>query len=242
MLSVEEHRQLARRALPKLVFDYLDGGADDEQALRRNRCDFDAMTLTPRVLTDTRQIDTSTQVFGSTWRYPFAVAPTGLNGSIRSGGDAMLAAAAQAVGVPFTLSTASNQLLEDVRAFAPGGLKWLQLYVMEDRALAEQLVQRALAADYEALVLTVDVPIGGNRLRDEANGFKLPLRWTTRIVWDLLSHPRWAARAARAGQPRFVNIAPGPANRTSTQTQAALLARSMDRSLVWDHLRWLRRW
>lgn len=236
-LNIEDHRRTARRVLPRFVFEYVDGAADDEVCLARNRRDLDNTTLTPRVLRDTSRIDTSIEVFGSTWRHPFAVAPTGLNGLVRPGGDALIAAAA---GVPFTLSTASNQRLEDVHQAAPGGEQWLQLYVMQDRCIAEQLVARAATANYRALVLTVDVPVSGHRERDARNGFKLPMRPTPGLAWDVISHPRWALRQALGGAPKFVNLVADPKAKLSAQAQAALLARAMDRTLVWDSLRWLR--
>jgi (S)-mandelate dehydrogenase len=239
-LNIEDHRRTARRVLPHFVFEYVDGAADDEVCLERNRRDLDQVTLTPRVLRDTSRIDTSIEVFGSTWSHPFAVAPTGLNGLVRPGGDALIAAAAASAGVPFTLSTASNQRLENVRLAAPSGEQWLQLYVMQDRSIAEQLVARAAAANYRALVLTVDVPLSGNRERDLRNGFKLPMRPTPGLAWDVISHPRWALRLASGGPPKFVNLVADPTAKLSAQAQAALLARSMDRTLVWDSLRWLR--
>lgn len=239
-LNIEDHRRAARRVLPRFVFEYVDGAADDEVCLARNRRDFDTITLTPRVLRDTSRIDTSIEVFGSTWRHPFAVAPTGLNGLVRPGGDALIAAAAAAAGVPFTLSTASNQRLENVRQAAPGGEQWLQLYVMQDRSIAEQLVARAVVGGYRALVLTVDVPVSGNRERDARNGFKLPMRPTPGLAWDVISHPRWALRQALGGAPKFANLVADPKAKLSAQAQAALLARAMDRTLVWDSLRWLR--
>ena len=239
-LEVQDWRRAARRALPRFVFEYVDGAAETETCFRYNRADFDAIRLTPRVLRDTASIDTSVQVFGQTWRWPFAVAPMGLNGLIRPGADGMLARAAEAMGVPFTLSTASNQRLEDVRAQAPQGLQWLQLYVMQDRSLAQQLVARARQAGHQALVLTVDVPVSGRRWRDERNGFRLPFRISPRLVADVARHPLWALRMLGQGSPQFVNLQPDADAAMSAQAQAALLSRTMDRSLTWDSLRWLR--
>ena len=240
LLNIDDYRRAARRTLPGFVFDYVDGAADDNQCLARNRRDLDAVTLVPRVLRDTRSVDTALDVFGTRWRFPYAIAPTGLNGLIRPGGDAALARAAAAMGVPFTQSTASNQRLETVRQAAPDNPHWLQLYVMQDRAIAEQLVRRARQCGVQALVLTVDVPVSGNRERDARNGFSLPLRPTAKLAWDLASHPRWSLRMARSGAPRFANLVEHPDTVLSAQAQAALLSRAMDRSLVWDSLQWLR--
>jgi len=238
LLNSDDYRREARRLLPKFVFDYVDGAAEDGRCLKRNRDDLDALTLTPRVLRDTTSVDTSVDVFGARWRVPFGVAPTGLNGLVRSGGDAMLAAAAARTGGAFALSTASNMRLEDVRAAAPEGVQWMQLYVMH-REMAQRIVERARRAGYQALVLTVDVPVSGNRELDMRNGFKMPFKPTARLAWDLMTHPRWALRAVMAGAPDFANItADGEAG--SASMQAALLARAMDRSMVWETLSWLR--
>lgn len=240
LITIDDYRRRARKSLPRFVYEFIDGGAEHETCLAANRADFERIRLTPRVLQDTRQVDTSVEVFGASWRLPFALAPTGLNGIVRPGGDAMLAAAAAESGVPFVLSTASNERAEDVRAQAGGGEQWLQLYVMEDRRLAEQLLRRARGAGYRALVLTADVPVGGHRWRDARNGFKIPFRITPRLAWDIARRPGWALRMLAGGPPRFVNLAEEAADALPTDVQASLLARSMDRSLVWESLRWLR--
>lgn len=238
-LNTEDWRSAARAALPRFVFDYVDGAADDGSCLRRNRSDLDSIALSPRVLRDTSKVDTSVEVFGSAWRQPFGIAPTGLNGLLRPGADAMLARAAAARGVPFVLSTASNMRLEEVRETAEG-VQWMQLYVMH-RGLAEGIVRRAAQAGYQALVLTVDVPVSGNRERDARNGFRLPFRPGARLAWDALTHPRWSLRMAAGGSPDFANLRVDERLAAeSAAMQAALLARSMDRTLVWESLAWLR--
>jgi len=239
LLNAQDWREAAKRRLPRFVFDYIDGTADDGQCHQRNRSDLDALTLAPRVLVDTSQLDMRVQVLGQPWALPFGIAPTGLNGLIRPGGDGMLAGAAAKLGVPFALSTASNMRLEQVRQLAPGGTQWMQLYVMH-RAIAERIVVRAQEAGYQALVLTVDVPVGGHRERDVRHGFKLPFNPSMKLAWDVCTHPAWALDLARSGTPEFVNLqsdADGPA---SPEVQAALLTRAMDRTLAWDSLRWLR--
>jgi (S)-mandelate dehydrogenase len=239
LLNADDWRREARRRLPRFVFDYVDGAADDGHCLRRNRTDLDAITLRPRVLRDTSTIDPGVEIFGQRWAMPVGVAPTGLNGLIRPGGDGLLASAAAGAGIPFTLSTASNAPLEQVRAGAAGGEQWMQLYVMH-RQMAERIVRRAAAAGYRALVLTVDVPVSGNRELDLRNGFRLPFRPTPRLAWDVASHPRWALRLARHGAPDFANLRPDEGEPASAALQAALLARAMDRTLIWEHLAWLR--
>jgi (S)-mandelate dehydrogenase len=239
LLNSDDFRLEARRRLPKFVFDYVDGAAEDGLCLRRNRADLDALTLTPQVLRDTTVVDTSVEVFGTRWKVPFGIAPMGLNGLLRPGGDGILARAAEHAGAAFALSTASNMRLEEVRAAAPDGVQWMQLYVMH-RDVAQRIVQRAQRAGYQALVMTVDVPVSGYRELDVRNGFRMPFRPTARLAWDLLTHPRWALRAARARVPDFVNLTADGDVAGSASMQAALLARAMDRSLVWESLAWLR--
>jgi len=241
MLRTEDFRRQARRRLPRFVFDYVDGGAEDERCLSRNERALEALNLVPGVLCDTREVDLSIEVFGRRWRQPLGIAPVGFTGLVRPQGDILMARAAAAQGVPFVLSTASNARLESVREAAPNAEQWMQLYVMGDRAIAEQLVRRAKHAGFQALVLTVDVPVSGSRERDMRNGFKLPFRPGLRTLADLISHPTWSLAAAGAGTPGFVNLVEDPDAPTSPQVQAALLARAMDRGLVWNSLAWLRR-
>lgn len=241
MLRTEDFRRQARRRLPRFVFDYVDGGAEDERCLSRNERALEALNLVPGVLCDTREVDLSIEAFGRRWRQPLGIAPVGFTGLVRPQGDILMARAAAAQGLPFVLSTASNARLEAVREAAPNAEQWMQLYVMGDRAIAEQLVRRAKQAGFQALVLTVDVPVSGSRERDLRNGFKLPFRPGLRTLADLISHPTWSLAALGAGTPGFVNLVEDPRAPTSPQVQAALLARAMDRGLVWNSLAWLRR-
>lgn len=238
-LNTEDHRRAARRHLPRFVFEFLDGGAERQCCLARNRGDLDRVLLNPRVLRDSTVLDTRIEVFGETWRRPFGIAPMGFTGLTRPGGDVMLARAAAAAGVPFVLSTASNSRIEAVAQ--PGSaLGWFQLYVMRDRAIAGQMIRRARAAGFKALVLTVDVPVSGYRERDVRNGFRLPFRPPLATLADIALHPRWLLRFLGSGMPAFVNLAETEGTDTLA-LQAALLSRDMDRSLDWDGLAWLRR-
>ena len=241
MLRIDDFRRRARAFLPRFVYDYVEGGAEDERCLHGNEADLAALKLVPGCLNDTSRIATGIEVFGRPWTMPVGVAPVGFNGLIRPGGDVQLARAAAAEGLPFVLSTASNARLEEVRAAAPDAVQWMQLYVMSDRRIAEQIVRRAAAAGYGALVLTVDVPVSGSRERDARNGFALPFRPGVRTLWDLARHPAWSLGMARAGSPTFANLVEHPGEAASAQVQAALLARAMDRTLAWDSLAWLRR-
>ena len=244
-LNTHDHRLHAGRFLPRFVRDYVDGGAEDERCLQRNIDDLARLHLVPGVLRDTRRADTGITLFGQRWAMPAGIAPIGLSGLVRPEGDLLMARAAAAAGVPFVLSTASNARLEAVRAAAlernPQAVQWMQLYVMSDRTIAEQIVRRARHAGYSALVLTVDVAVSGMRERDVRNGFKLPFRLTPSTLMDLALHPGWSLRMARKGPPSFVNLTESTDSGSSAQAQAALLSRSMDRSLAWEHLDWLRR-
>lgn len=242
-ISPDDWRQAALKALPRFVFDYVDGGSEDERCLANNRTQLDSIELTPRVLRDSTQVSPSTTLLGRGWAFPAAVGPTGLNGLVRPDGDLSVAKAAAGHGVPFVLSTASNVRLETIRQALPDANLWLQLYVMEDRGIAEQLLRRASAACFDALVLTVDVPVSGHRERDDRNGFSLPLKPTPGLAWGALTHPAWSLRQLLHGTPKFANLQEDPGIPMSAQAQAALLARNMDRSLQWSDLAWLRqRW
>lgn len=239
-LNVEDFRTLARRRLPRRVFDYLDGGAEDERGLARNRTAFERVTFAPRRLIDVSHRDLSTTLFGQPIAAPLLIAPTGLNGLIWPRGDVELARAAEHARIPFVMSTASNVSLETLAGEAGGDL-WFQLYVLHP-ALADQLVARASKAGYRTLVITVDVALNGKRERDARNGFALPLRYTPRVLLDGLLHPRWSCALLRnGGVPALENFASSDA--ATAQVQAALLRRQMDASFAWDDLRRVRdRW
>jgi (S)-mandelate dehydrogenase len=192
------------------------------------------------VLTDTRRIDTRVSLFGREWARPFAITPTGFNGLVRPRGDAQLAQAAREAGVPFVIATPSNDRIEVIRRAAPDAVLWQQLYVMEDRRIAEQLIRRAAAIGCEALMVTVDVPVSGLRERDLRHGFRLPLQWRPGLAWDLATHPAWGLRQALHGLPRFANLVEDEAASVAPEVHAALLARTMDRGFVWSDLAWLR--
>jgi (S)-mandelate dehydrogenase len=189
LLNVEEYRKEARRRLPRFVFDYLDGGAEDEIALKANRSAFEAIKMTPRLLNDVSVRDQSVDWFGQRLPMPIVIAPTGLNGLYRRDGDILLAKAASRLGIPFTQSTASNNSIEEVAKASNGDL-WFQLYVT-NRDFADRLVDRAFAADFSHLVLTVDVAMGGKWERDERNNFVMPFRLRPKTIADILCHPRW---------------------------------------------------
>ena len=237
--SIEQYRQLAKRRLPRLVFDYIDGGAEDESTLAHNRSAIEGIRLVPKCLVDVSSRQLKSRLFGEFIDMPVVVAPTGLNGMVWPNGDIALARAAARANVPFVLSTASTATIEEV-ADKAGGKLWFQLYIV-NRRIADDLVDRALLAGYKTLMLTVDVPVSGKRERDERNGFKVPFRLTPKTMFDVLCHPSWAWQMACQGTPQLRNIASAQA--TDVNSQSALLSRQMDASFSWDDLKRLRdRW
>lgn len=238
--AVKDYRALAQRRLARFAFDYLDGGAEDGHTLARNQAVWQAPRFRPRALRDVAQVDPGITLFGRQHALPLLVGPTGLNGLYWPRAEEALARAAHAAGLPFVLSTASTSLLEDVRAASPGEL-WLQLYVQQDRRIAEDLMARARAAGFHALMLTVDTPVHGKRDHDARNGFRMPVPWTARLLADVLAHPRWCWRMLRqGGSPQLVNLARSCDLPPNLQRQAASLSRQMDLSLCWDDIGWLR--
>lgn len=237
---IADLRDLARKRLPKAVFDFIDGGAECESTLRRNSADFEAITLVPRALIDVSNRDLSVKLLGRAAALPLAVAPTGLAALAWADADIALARSAQAMGVPFTVSTSASVRLEDIRESVPDGRLWFQVYVYKDRELVRSLVRRAQAAQFEALVLTVDVPVLGQRYRDIRNRFTVPVRITPRLLWDLARCPRWTAHALMHGVPKMRNLMDGSQTDASLASLASLMTRNMDSALDWSGAAWLR--
>jgi (S)-mandelate dehydrogenase len=240
-INIADLRELARRRLPRVAFGYLDGGAEDETTLEWNRAAFRRRAFVPRALPGTGSVDLSVDLFGDRLALPLIVGPTGLNGLFWRRADVLLARAAAEAGVAFTLSTASNSSLEDVAAAGPG-VKWFQLYAWGDRHLSARLIERAAAAGYRALVVTVDTLTVGKRERDLRNDFAHELRYTPRVVLDGLAHPRWLLGVwLRTGVPRFENIVEfAPKGATARELTAFVKARQ-NPALSWDDLAWMRR-
>jgi (S)-mandelate dehydrogenase len=238
-LNIADLRALAVRQVPHFAFEYVEGGAEDEATLQANRADFARWRLLPRTLIDTRARSLAATLFGRTLSAPLLVGPTGFNGILRADGDVALACAAARRGIPFTLSTFSTARLEDVARRA-GGQLWLQLYVLKDRAIARDLMLRAAAAGYEALVFTTDANVFGSREWDRRN-FRSPGKPNLRTLLDILCHPRWLALHAACGLPRFRNLeaflAPEATNALGGST---LIPQLLDASISWDDVRWMR--
>ena len=206
MHSVAELRLRARVRLPRVVFDFIDGGAGNEATLQRNESAFQDLRLLPRVFAPCRSRDLSTTLLGQRYAMPFGVTPMGLCNLAWPGTDLGVARAAAKSGIPYALSTMSSTSIEDVARAAPDHT-WFQLYVGGDAAVADSLLERALAAGIRTLVLTVDANFAARRLRDRRNRFALPLRPTPRLLADLLAHPRWSLATLAASNPRRIDIA-----------------------------------
>jgi isopentenyl diphosphate isomerase/L-lactate dehydrogenase-like FMN-dependent dehydrogenase len=191
------------------------------------------------VLVDVSQRDRSATVLGARSSLPLIVAPTGLASLAWARADVLLAQAAHAAGVPFTISTSSSVRMEDIRQGAPEARLWFQIYLYKDRELVRSLIARARAIDCEALVLTVDVPLLGRRLRDRRNRFTVPLRPSARLAWDLLRCPGWTAQILANGVPRMQNFVDGKRD-ASVASLAALMTSNMDASVTWDAIAWVR--
>jgi L-lactate dehydrogenase (cytochrome) len=188
--SIEDLRGVARRRIPRALFDYIDRGSYDEITWRRNQEDLRALTLRQRVMVDLSNLSTATTVLGQSWRMPVGLAPTGLTGFFHRDGEIEAARAAQAAGVPFTLSTMSICSIEDVRAAVTGDF-WFQLYLMRDRGFNEALIARAREARCSAIMLTLDLPLQALRRRDPKNGLSVPPRLTIANALEILARPRW---------------------------------------------------
>jgi len=239
--SVMDYRDAARAYLPRFAWGYLEGGAEDWRSMQRNRDAYAALSFLPRVLVDVSVVDTTVSVAGSSLSFPAIVGPTGLNGLYRHHAEETLARAAHAAGLPFVLSTASNSLMEDVRAAAPDGDIWLQLYVQQDRRIAESMMARAMACGMNTLLLTVDTPVTGKRDHYARTGFTLPLKWTPRLLWDIVTHPRWLLAVGRHGVPQLANLAKSAGVSENIEAQAAAMSRQMDTRLAWSDIAWVRK-
>jgi L-lactate dehydrogenase (cytochrome) len=190
-LTIADLRRVAKRRTPTSVFDYTDGAAEEERNLARARATFAGLEFRPGILRGVGEVDTTTQVLGRPSALPVSFAPTGFTRMMQHEGEAAVAHVAQQTGIPYGLSTLGTTSIEDVARAAPDARKWFQLYVWRDHSGAEDLMRRAKAAGFEALVLTVDVPVAGARLRDVRNGFSIPPALSLRTVLDGAMHPSW---------------------------------------------------
>jgi len=238
-VNIEDLRVLTRRRLPRAIFDFFDGGAEDETTLRGNRAAFERVRLLPKVLVDVSKVDASAQIFGKPSALPLAIAPTGGISAGRHGAELILARAAKAFGVPFTMATPSAFTIERVAAEV-GGRLWFQLYAVRDLAFRHKLVERAKNAGYEAVLVTVDLPVSGKRERDPRNGFVTPYKPNLRNARDVLFKPAWALGVLRHGLPGMANFEGYNFTRPATTDIVAAVAREMDAGLDWEAIKRLR--
>lgn len=236
-VDVFDYRKLAKKRLPKIVFDFLEGGSGDERSIKHNLEVFKQLDLAPRRMVDISKRDQSVRLFGKAQPLPFLIAPTGGNGALWPDGDIALAKAAAKAGIPFSLSTASTNSIEDV-AKAVDGDQWFQLYVSSEEQ-SRMLLNRALKAGYSTLIVTVDVEVNGLRYRDARNGFKLPMPKSVPLLIDGITHPRWTWDYLTHGEPTLGNFASASgSNDLAAQQQA--MSRNMDTTFDWAALKKIR--
>jgi L-lactate dehydrogenase (cytochrome) len=233
-LTVEDLRRLAKRRTPKAAFDYTDGAAEDEISLGRARQAFRDIEFHPAILRDVTHVDTSRDVLGAPTALPFAIAPTGFTRLMHTAGELAGARAAQAAGIPFSLSTLGTASIEDVAAAAPRARRWFQLYMWRDRERSMALLRRAAEAGYDTLLVTVDCPVAGARRRDIRNGMAIPPALTLRTVADTAVHPAWWFDLLTTEPLAFASL-----DRWSG-TVAEYMDTMFDPSLTFDDLAWVK--
>ena len=241
-ICVRDYRELARRRLPRFLFDYVDGGSYAETTLRRNVADLEAVALRQRVLRDVGGLDLTTTLFGQQLQLPVALAPIGLAGLTARRGEVQAVRAAHTAGVPFILSTVSACPLDEV-ARAASRPFWFQLYMIRDRAFMRDLLAKAKAAGCPALVFTVDMPVPGSRYRDYHSGLAgAPgIGGSLRRAGQALTHPRWAWDVGVNGRPHHLgNVAPVLGDRTGLEDFFAWMRGNFDPQISWKDLDWIR--
>lgn len=234
--NIADLRRMARARLPRMVFDYIDGGADDEVTLARNVSRLADIDLVWDALVDVAEIDTRTTIMGAPSASPFFISPTAMSRLFHPrGGELAVARAAHAAGIPYACSTIASTTVEDIAAANPGP-KWFQVYVWKDRGLVKEMLARAKAAGFSAIILTVDVPVAGNRERDHANDFTIPPKVTLRTASQALAVPGYLWDLVTTPQIR-------PANFAHMRIDGGLVGfidAQFDRSVTWEDARWLR--
>jgi len=241
--SVADLRLIARRRLPRGVFDYIDGGAEDERTLAANAEGFAKITFRPRVLRDVSAVDPSTTLLGRPLPLPLVLSPTGFSRIADPQGELAVARAAERAEVPYTLSTLGTRSIEEVAAVSKGP-KWFQVYVWRDRGLVQDMIERAAGSGYEALLLTVDTAVLGRRERDVRRGFELPPKIGPGTLVDGAVHPGWTWAFLRSEPIKFANVVGRDPAEGSDGTDAVSLAAyvnaQFDPTLSWDDIDWMR--
>ncbi|CAN2234566.1 idi Isopentenyl diphosphate isomerase (BS_ypgA, MTH48 and related proteins) [actinobacterium SCGC AAA044-D11] len=234
-LTIYDLRDIAKRRTPKAPFDYTDGGADSESSLTRARETFEKIEFQPRILRDVSVVDTTVKMLGETMSMPIGIAPTGFTRMMQTEGEYAGATAARDAGIPFTLSTMGTRSIEDIANIAPDGRNWFQLYMWKDRDRSMALVDRAKAAGFDTLVLTVDVPVAGARLRDVRNGMTIPPSLTSKTILNAIPRPAWWMNFLTTDPLKFASLD------SWKGTVAELLDSMFDPTVTFDDLKWIRK-
>ena len=235
--TVEDLRLAAKKRVPKSVFDYVDGAAEQELSIGRARTVFESVEFHPRVLRDVSSIDTSAEILGKRSALPLVLAPTGFTRMMNHEGETAVARAAARANIPYVLSTMGTTEMEDLRASAPSARQWFQLYLWKDRDASEALVERAEKADYEAIMLTVDTPVGGARMRDLRNGLTIPPTLTVRTLAGMAARPAWWLNILTTEPLKFAAMS------NFDGTVEELIAHMFDPTITNEDVIWLRgRW
>lgn len=234
-LNIWDLRTTAKRLVPLAVFDYTDGGAEQERSLAASRDAFSTVAFRPRVLMDVSAVSLTTPVLGSVSELPFGLAPTGFTRLMHHEGEVAVARTATKWGIPYALSTMGTTSIEDLAALTPLTRRWFQLYMMRDRRKTLELLNRAKNAGYEALILTVDVPVAGSRLRDVRNGFSIPPSLSAKTVLEGALHPRWWLNFISTPPLTFASL------NSWDRTVGELIDELFDPSVTLEDLSWIRR-
>ena len=234
-LTIYDLRDIAKRRTPQAPFDYTDGGADSESSLTRARSTFERVEFQPRILRDVSVVDTSVKMLGQIMSMPIGIAPTGFTRMMQTEGEYAGATAARDAGIPYTLSTMGTRSIEDVARIAPDGRNWFQLYMWKDRDRSMALVDRAKAAGFDTLVLTVDVPVAGARLRDVRNGMTIPPSLTSKTILNALPRPAWWINFLTTDSLKFASLD------SWKGTVAELLDSMFDPTVTFEDLKWIRK-
>ena len=239
--SVSDYRELARRRLPNIFFEYIDGGSYAEATLARNVADIEAIALRQRVMRDMTKLDMSIETLGQKLAMPVGLAPVGMAGMYAHRGEVQAARVAAEIGVPFCLSTVGGCSVEEVAK--AGVAPWFQLYMLKDRGYMKSLIERAKALGCPVLVFTVDLPVPGSRYRDVRSGFtgSSGLSGALNTAWDGITHPAWTWDLFVHGRPHTLGSVAGAVTESRRVTDfLAWIARNFDRSVTWADLDWVR--
>jgi len=233
-LTIYDLRDIAKRRTPQAPFDYTDGGSDTESSLTRTRTAYEKLEFQPKILLNVKDVDISVNMLGKNTSMPIGIAPTGFTRMMQTEGEYAGACAASDAGIPYTLSTMGTRSIEDVAKAAPDGRNWFQLYMWKDRDRSMALVDRAKAAGFDTLVLTVDVPVAGARLRDVRNGMTIPPSLTLKTILNAIPRPAWWVNFLTTDPLKFASLD------SWNGTVAELLDSMFDPTITYEDLKWIR--